>query len=144
LLLRERQELRRETATGIAIERHEVRDKEGVEDPKQQQRIFRRLSQRFRLLDQQACPLRSRPGFGGVIAFDMHECGDERDLKLNLLALQSVGACAMNWAQWFDIAAAFSSVAPFVSSESQPDAGRLNLSVLGPFCGTTAAWYAKY
>ncbi len=88
LLLRERQELRREIATDIAIECHMVRGPEGVEDREQQQRIFGRLSQRFGLLDQRACLLRSRLGFGGGIAFDMHEWGDERDLKLDLLATQ--------------------------------------------------------
>ena len=88
LLLRHRQELRREIATGITIERHEVRAKESPEDREQQQRIFGRLSQRFGLLDQQTCLLGSRLGFGGGIAFDMHEWGDERDLKLDLLATQ--------------------------------------------------------
>jgi hypothetical protein len=40
------------------------------------------------LLDQQTCLLRSRPGFGGSIAFDVDEWGDQRDLKLDLLAAQ--------------------------------------------------------
>jgi len=51
LLLRKCEELRREIATDIAIESHKVRDPEGVEDRKQQQRVFGRLSQRFGLLD---------------------------------------------------------------------------------------------
>jgi hypothetical protein len=38
---------------------------EGVGDREQQRRIFGRLSERFSLLDQQTCPLRSRLGFGG-------------------------------------------------------------------------------
>ena len=76
LLLRERQELRREIATGIAIECHKVRSPEGVKDREQQQGIFGRLSQRFGLLDQRACLLRSRPGFGGGMAFDMDEWGN--------------------------------------------------------------------
>ena len=88
LLLRERQELRREIAQSVAIECHLVRYPEGVEDREQQQGIFGRLAQRFSLLDQQTCLLRSRPGFGGGIAFDMHEWGDQRDLKLDLLATQ--------------------------------------------------------
>jgi len=75
LLLRECQELRREIATDIAIECHMVRYPEGVEDREQQQRIFGGLSQRFGLLDQRACLLRSRPGFRGGIAFDMDEWG---------------------------------------------------------------------
>ena len=45
LLLRERQELRREIAMDIAIECHKVHGKEGVEDQEQQQRVFGRLSQ---------------------------------------------------------------------------------------------------
>ena len=88
LLFREHQELRREIATDIAIEGHKVRYPEGVEDREQQQGIFGRLAQRFSLLDQQTCLLRSRPGFGGGIAFDMHEWGDQRDLKLDLLVTQ--------------------------------------------------------
>src|ERR1700720_3018132 len=88
LLLRQRQELRREIATGIAIECPHVRYKEGPEDREQQQRIFGRLSQRFGLLDQQTCLLRSRLGFGGGIAFDVDEWSYERDLKLDLLATQ--------------------------------------------------------
>ena len=59
LLLRERQELRRKLAQGIAIERHMVRGPEAVEDREQQQRVFGRLSERFRLLDQRACLLRA-------------------------------------------------------------------------------------
>jgi hypothetical protein len=71
LLFRERQELGREIATSIAIECHIVRCPERVEDREQQQRIFGRLSEHFRLLDQRACLLRSRLGFRGGIAFDM-------------------------------------------------------------------------
>src|ERR1700732_3587529 len=88
LLLRQRQELRREIATDIAIECHKVRCPEGVEDRQQQQRIFGRLSERLRSLDQQTCLLRSRLGFGGGIALDMDEWGYEPDLKLDLLAKQ--------------------------------------------------------
>ena len=86
LLLRESEELRREIATDIAIERHKVRDPEAVEDLEQQQRVFGRLSQRLSLLDQQTCLLRSRFGFGGGEALDMVERGYERDLELDLLA----------------------------------------------------------
>ena len=88
LLFREHQELRREIATDIAVEGHKVRYPEGVEDREQQQRVFGRLSQRFSLLDQQTCLLRSRLGFDRGIAFDMDEWGDKRDLKLDLLATQ--------------------------------------------------------
>ena len=85
LLLGERQELRRKLAHRFAVERHEVRDPEAVEDREQQQWVFGRLSERFSLFDQQTCPLRSRLGFRRGIAFDMHEWGYERDLKLDLL-----------------------------------------------------------
>ena len=72
----------------IAIEGDKVRDPDAVEDREQQQRIFRRLSERFSLFDQQTCLLRSRLGFWGGIPFDMDEWGDECDLKLDLLATQ--------------------------------------------------------
>jgi hypothetical protein len=65
-----------------------VRCPEGPEDGEQQQRVFGRLSQRFGLLDKQTCMFHSRLGFGGSIAFDMDEWGEERDLKLDLLAPQ--------------------------------------------------------
>ena len=73
LLLRERQELRRKLAQRVAIERHIVRDPETVEDREQQQRVFRRLSERFRLFDQQTCLLHGRFGFRCGIPFDMDE-----------------------------------------------------------------------
>ena len=63
LLLGERQELRRKLAHHVAVERHEVRDPEAVEDREQQQRVFGRLSERFSLFDQQTCPLRQPPWF---------------------------------------------------------------------------------
>ena len=88
LLLGERQELRRKLAHNVAVERHDVRDPEAVEDREQQQRVFGRLSERFSLFDQQTCPLRSRLGFRRGIPFDMDEWGYERDLKLDLLATQ--------------------------------------------------------
>ena len=88
LLLGERQELRRKLAHHVAIERHNVRDPEAVEDREQQQRVFGRLSERFSLFDQQTCPLHSRLGFRRGIAFDVDERGYERDLKLDLLATQ--------------------------------------------------------
>src|SRR5664279_385375 len=62
LLLRERQELRREITTDIAVEGRKIRYPEGVENLEQQQRVFGRLSQRFSLLDQQTRLLRNRPG----------------------------------------------------------------------------------
>ena len=73
LLLRERQELRREIAHSVAIECHMVRGPEAVEDGEQQQRIFGRFSQRFSVLDQQTCLIESSLGFRRGIAFDMHQ-----------------------------------------------------------------------
>ena len=71
LLLGERQELRRELAHQVAVERHEVRDPEAVEDREQQQRVFGRLPECFSLFDQQTRLLRSRLGFRRSIPFDM-------------------------------------------------------------------------
>src|ERR1700745_1487081 len=88
LLLRQRQELRRETATDIAVEGHKIRYPEGVKNREQQQRVSGRLSERFGLLDKQTSLLCCRLGFRGGIAFDMDDWGYERDLKLDLLATQ--------------------------------------------------------
>ena len=88
LLLRERQELRRKVAHSVAIECHIACDPKAVEDRKQKQWVFGRLSERFSLFDQQTCMLRSRLGFRRGIPFDMNEWGYERDLKLDLLATQ--------------------------------------------------------
>ena len=63
LLLSERQELLCKLARQVAIECHIVRDPEAVEDRKQQQGIFGRLSERFSLFDQQARLLRQPPWF---------------------------------------------------------------------------------
>ena len=75
LFLGERQELRRKLAHHIAIECHEVRGPEAVEDREQQQRVFGRLSERFSLFDQQTCPLHGRLGFRRSIPFDVDERG---------------------------------------------------------------------
>jgi hypothetical protein len=88
LLLSEREELRRKGAHRVAVERHIVRSPDAVEDRDQQQWVFRRLSERFSLFDQQTCLLLSRFGFRRRMPFDMHEWGYERDLKLDLLATQ--------------------------------------------------------
>ena len=66
-----------------------VRNPEAVQDRKQQQRVFGRLSERFSLFDQETCPLYGRLGFWRSIPFDMHERAYERDLKLDLLATQA-------------------------------------------------------
>ena len=83
-----RQELRRKLTHDVAVERHIVRDPKAEEDREQQQRVFRRLSKRFRLVDQQAGPLYRRLGFRRGIAFHMEQRGYERDLKLDLLPTQ--------------------------------------------------------
>ena len=88
LLLGKRQELRCKIEHHITVERSAVCDPNAVEDREQQQRVFGRLTERFSLFDQQTCPLHSRLGFRRRIAFDMHERGYERDLKLDLLATQ--------------------------------------------------------
>jgi hypothetical protein len=85
LFLGERQEMGHEIATRIGVPR-EGRVIEAVEDREQQQRIFGRLSQRLRLFDQQACPLRDR--LGRRIPFDQGERDYQRDLKLDLFAPQ--------------------------------------------------------
>jgi hypothetical protein len=73
LFLGERQELCREIAKDIPIERQVVRDAKAVEDREQQQRVFGRLAERLRLFDQQVCPLHGRLCFRRSKSFDMHE-----------------------------------------------------------------------
>ena len=63
LLLGQCDDLRREVAQHVAVERQKVRGPDAVEDRKQQQRVFERLSECFGLFDQQTCPLGSRLGF---------------------------------------------------------------------------------
>ena len=86
LCFSERQELRRQITTDIAVEGHKIRYPEGVENLEQQQRVFGRLSQGFRLLDQQMCLFGSRFGLRRRIAFDVHQSVRKRYLKLDLLA----------------------------------------------------------
>ena len=86
--LGEGQELPRELAQHVAVERHIVCDPKAVEHREQQRRVFRRLSERFSLFDEQTCALRSHLSFLCSITFDMHESVDERDLKLDLLTAQ--------------------------------------------------------
>src|SRR6516225_8283634 len=88
LLLGERKELRCKLTHHVAVERDPVRDPESIEDRKQCQRVFQRLSERFGSFDQQTCPLRSRLSFRRRKPFDMDEWGYERDLKLDLLTTQ--------------------------------------------------------
>src|SRR5262249_41130369 len=52
------------------------------------QRILGALAERFGSLDQDVCPLRSRPGLLRGEPLDVAEWGYERDLELDLLATQ--------------------------------------------------------
>src|SRR5215469_14214046 len=88
LLLGEGQELRREIAADITIKCRNIRDPEAVEDRKQQQRVFGRLSERLSSLDEQACLIERRFRVRGRMALGMHERIRKPDLKLNLLAAQ--------------------------------------------------------
>src|SRR5262245_5491529 len=72
----------------LALKRNEVGDGDPIKDREQQQRIFGRLSQRFSLLDQQACLLLSRLGFLRARSLYMEERGYEPGLKLDLFATQ--------------------------------------------------------
>jgi chorismate mutase len=74
------QELRRKLARQVAVKIDKVRTQGAVEDRKQQQRVFNRLSARFHLADKPTCALRRRSGFRRSIAFDMDEWSYERDL----------------------------------------------------------------
>ncbi len=60
LLLGQRQELRREVAHHIAVERHLVRDPEAVKHREQQLRIFGWFSKGFRSLDQRLSHIERR------------------------------------------------------------------------------------
>lgn len=66
----------------------EVRDSKAVEDGKQQQRIFRRLSERLGLFDEEMRALDRGPGFGRGVTANVQERGDELVLKLDFLAAQ--------------------------------------------------------
>src|SRR5262249_19039937 len=82
LLICESQELDSKLTHHVAVERYEIRDPKAVKNREQQHWIFRRLSDRFSLLDQQSCPLNSRPGFRRRVASDMEQWGYECNLKL--------------------------------------------------------------
>src|SRR5262249_39135534 len=88
LLLGECQEPRREVAANITIKCLNVRDPETVEDREEQQRLFGRLSEGPRSLDEQACLIERSLSLRGRIAFGVHQSVHERDLKLYLLAAQ--------------------------------------------------------
>src|SRR6266516_3104232 len=88
LLICEGQELDSKLTHHVAVERYKVRDPKAVKNREQQQWIFRRLSERFSLFDQQSCPLNSRPGFRRRVAADMEEWGYECNLKLDFFTTQ--------------------------------------------------------
>lgn len=64
-----------------------------VEDRKQQERVFERLSTTLSFFNQEVRSLCSRLGLRCSVPFDLHEWGNERDLEPNLLALQG-------WSGW--------------------------------------------
>src|SRR5215831_9428197 len=88
LLICEGQEFDSKLTHHVAVERDKVRDPKAVKNREQQQWIFRWLSERFSLLDQQTCPLHGRPGFRRRVAADMEEWGYECNLKLDFFATQ--------------------------------------------------------
>src|SRR6516225_9826553 len=88
LLICEGQEFDSKLTHHVAVERDKVRDPKAVKNREQQQWIFRWLSERFSLLDQQSCPLHGRPGFRRRVAVDMEEWGYECNLKLDFFATQ--------------------------------------------------------
>ena len=86
MLICEGEELDRKLPHHVAVECYEVSDPEAVKNGEQQQGVFGRLAERFRLLDQQTCPLNRSPGFRRRIAADVEEGGYECNLKLDLFA----------------------------------------------------------
>src|ERR1700693_5918139 len=67
------EELCRELAQNVAIERQVVRNPEAVKDRDQQQRVFERLAKAFCLFDQQICSLHGTLGFRRRVSLDMDE-----------------------------------------------------------------------
>src|SRR6266567_5947274 len=88
LLICESQEFDSKLTHHVAVERDKIRDPKAVKNREQQHWIFRRLSERFSLFDQQSCPLNSRPGFRRRVAADMEEWGYECNLKLDFFTTQ--------------------------------------------------------
>jgi hypothetical protein len=82
------QELPRKLARYVAVERYKVPDPKAEENREQQQRVFRRLSELLRLLDQRACLLKRCFGLGRRIAFGVHQSVCEPNLKPDLRAAQ--------------------------------------------------------
>src|SRR5436309_14403781 len=88
LLICESQELDSKLTHHVAVERYKIRDRKAVKNREQQHWIFRRLSERFSLFDQQSCPLNSRLGFRRRVAADVEEWGYECNLKLDFFTTQ--------------------------------------------------------
>ena len=94
LLRRERHELRRNlSAQHVAVKRDKIRNKEAVENRIQQQRVFKRFTKFFNLLNQQSRLLHSRLRFRRGISFDVHKRGYHRDSQLDLLAAKRRSCC---------------------------------------------------
>src|SRR6516225_2849285 len=88
LLICEGQELTCKLTHYVAVEGHKIGHPEAVKNREQQQWIFRRLSERCCLFNQQTCPLHSSPGFRRRVAAGMEEWGYECNLKLDFFATQ--------------------------------------------------------
>ena len=88
LFLGEGKELCRQRSHGVAIECHIVRSPQAVENREQKQRVFGRLTQRFRSFNVKTCLLDGCLGFACGIAFGLHQRVHAGELKLDLLATE--------------------------------------------------------
>src|SRR6185437_17124868 len=86
LLLGQFEELRRRSGNDACIEAVEICNEDTVEHGKQQKRILRSFTARFRLFNQRSRAKRGRSGFFGTIAPEVHERGYQRDLQLDFLS----------------------------------------------------------
>src|SRR5262249_8878995 len=86
LLIRQSQKLHGKLAHHVAVEGDKVRDPMAVKNREQQQWIFRRLSERFSLFEEETRPVHGGSGFWRRVAADMKKWGYEFHLKLNLQA----------------------------------------------------------
>ena len=92
LVFRDRQDLRRQLAQSVAVERHKVRYPEPVEDRKQHKLVFDGLPQRLLAQYQSARLFKRRLSVAGRIAPGLHLSVRKSDLELDLLAAQGGGA----------------------------------------------------
>src|SRR6516165_966389 len=86
LFFSQRHELSCQIEHHLAIDLNECCGPDPVKDEKQQQRVFRGLSQCFSLFDQLARTLHCSLGFRSTIAFHVQERRYERDLELDFFA----------------------------------------------------------